>query len=42
MSDMKNEEKSEFDFELPVLENLSKAKPRIHNAGESICISCEG
>ncbi len=41
---MQNEEnkKSEFDFELPVLENLSKGKPRIHNAGDSVCLSCEG
>lgn len=39
---MRNEKKSEFDFDLPVLENLSKAKPRVHNFGESTCTSCEG
>jgi len=40
---MQNEEKNEFDFDLPELKDAPKAKPRIHNAGEdSTCISCEG
>lgn len=30
------------DFDLPEVKNAPKAKPRIHNAGESTCISCEG
>ena len=31
----------EFDFSLPEVEG-PKAKPRIHFAGESTCVSCEG
>ncbi len=31
------------DFDLPdVSEDAPKAKPRIHNAGESTCTACEG
>lgn len=36
-------EKMEFNFDLPSVEGVPAAKPRIHQAaGESVCISCEG
>jgi len=33
---------TEFDFDLPAVEDAPAAKPRIHFAGESVCVSCEG
>ena len=39
---MEKDIKNEFDFDLPEVEAAPAAKPRIHNAGESTCISCEG
>lgn len=30
-----------FNFDLPEVEG-AKAKPRVHFAGESTCVSCEG
>jgi len=33
---------SEFDFDLPEVKDAPKAKVRVHNAGDSTCISCEG
>lgn len=32
---------NEFNFNLPVVEGPT-AKPRVHFAGESTCVSCEG
>lgn len=37
-----NKAELNFDFDLPTDESAPKAKPRIHNAGESTCVSCEG
>lgn len=31
----------DFDFNLPEVVG-PKAKPRVHFAGESLCVSCEG
>lgn len=35
-------EAGEFDFELPAVEGTKAVKPRIHLAGDSVCVSCEG
>lgn len=40
MSENKNV--AEFDFDLPTVAAAPIAKPRIHFAGESVCVSCEG
>ncbi len=37
-----NKEMGEFNFDLPTVEGVPAAKPRIHFAGESTCVSCEG
>lgn len=39
---MKKNQEAEFDFDLPEVENAPAAKPRVHFAGESVCVSCEG
>jgi len=30
------------DFDLPEVASTSPAKPRVHMASESVCVSCEG
>lgn len=40
IEDMQNN--NEFDFNLPAVEGGASAKPRIHFAGDSVCVSCEG
>jgi len=37
-----NQEMGEFNFDLPQVEAAPVTKPRIHFAGESTCVSCEG
>lgn len=32
----------DFNFDLPVVESAPITKPRIHMAGDSVCVSCEG
>lgn len=30
------------DFDLPLIVTTTPSKPRVHMAGEAVCISCEG
>lgn len=31
-----------FDFDLPVVDGPAASRLRVHNNGESTCVSCEG
>lgn len=39
---MRMQNNNEFNFDLPAVEGAPAVKPRVHNAGDSVCISCEG
>jgi hypothetical protein len=40
--DKKDIKEQDFDFDLPAVESAPMNKPRIHMAGDSTCVSCEG
>jgi hypothetical protein len=39
---MEKKQETDFNFDLPQVEGSKVVKPRIHMAGESTCVSCEG
>jgi len=41
-SSMEKKQEMDFNFELPQAEGAKVVKPRVHFAGESTCVSCEG